>query len=122
MTAILSGWVVLDLSSGAYFDASQAYLVNFSKLPGSMQEAFCEGSDSERREIAEMLGIDLETVTLPEMSGMSDKRALDAVAALLSNQEWSSDAIDAVTEMVRLTGRAIEDYDFSAPADAGDDS
>lgn len=38
-----------------------------------------------------------------------ERRALDAVAALLSADTWSSDHLEAVAEMIRATGRTIAD-------------
>ena len=40
---------------------------------------------------------------------LRDSEALDAVAALLSAEQWSSDHIEAVADMVRATGRTIAD-------------
>ena len=40
---------------------------------------------------------------------LSDTAALDAVAALLSAEQWSADYLDAVADMVRSTGRTITD-------------
>lgn len=39
----------------------------------------------------------------------SDSEALDAVAALLNAEQWSSDHLSAVAEMIRATGRTVED-------------
>jgi hypothetical protein len=41
--------------------------------------------------------------------GVSDSHALDAVAALLSAEQWSSDHLCAVADMVRETGRTISE-------------
>ena len=40
---------------------------------------------------------------------LAEKQALDAVAELLSAADWSSDHLNAVADMVRATGRTIED-------------
>ena len=40
---------------------------------------------------------------------LSESEALDAVAALLSAEDWSSDHLNAVADMVRATGRTISD-------------
>jgi len=40
---------------------------------------------------------------------VSDAQALDAVAELLDSDEWSSDHLEAVAEIVRATGRIIGD-------------
>jgi len=38
-------------------------------------------------------------------------RALDAIAAVMSGQEWDADTMDAVANLVRSTGRVIADVD-----------
>ena len=40
---------------------------------------------------------------------MTDVQALDAVAELLSAEQWSSDHINAVAEMIMSTGRIVLD-------------
>ena len=44
-----------------------------------------------------------------ESDRVSDAQALDAVAELLDSDEWSSDHLEAVAEIVRATGRIIGD-------------
>ena len=97
MTSPLSYFVVLDLESGTFFGADNAYIVDTRKIPDL--ETFNEGNDSDRREIAEQHGVDLELYA----------QALDAIAALLSSEDWSSDHLSAVADIVRSTGRTIED-------------
>jgi hypothetical protein len=41
--------------------------------------------------------------------GITDEQALDAVAALLSAEQWSSDHLCTVADMVRETGRTINE-------------
>ena len=38
-------------------------------------------------------------------------RALDAIAAVMSGQEWDADTMDAVANLVRSTGRVVADVD-----------
>lgn len=57
----LSYHVVLDLESGTFFGADCAYLIDTRAVPPDELEVFNEGSDSDRREIAERYGTDLET-------------------------------------------------------------
>ena len=45
----------------------------------------------------------------PAAGNAADSQALDAVAALLSADTWSSDHLDTVAEMVRATGRTVAD-------------
>lgn len=46
---------------------------------------------------------------------LSDARALDRIARILSGQEWSADTAPEVAEVVRLTGRAILDPEEVCP-------
>ena len=39
----------------------------------------------------------------------NDSEALDAVAALLNAEQWSSDHLSAIADLVRATGRTIAD-------------
>lgn len=40
---------------------------------------------------------------------MNDTDALDAIARLLSGQEWSPDTLDGIADIVRATGRTVAD-------------
>lgn len=42
-------------------------------------------------------------------SGVKDSKALDKLADLLSGKEWDSDTLLRVAEIIRETGRAVED-------------
>lgn len=121
----LSHHVALDLVSGTFFGASNAYIVDMRKLSPEDVDTFNEGTDSDRRELAERYGIDLEhlsppVTTRPDDTGVAelharqerasiDSQALDAVAALLNAETWSSDHLNTVADMVRSTGRTITD-------------
>jgi hypothetical protein len=56
----LAHLVVLDLMSGTFFDATNAYLVDMRKLSPEEIDTFNDGTDSDRRELAERYGLDLE--------------------------------------------------------------
>lgn len=84
----LSRYIVLDCRSGTFFNAAHAVLIDVDALP-------------DHDEV-----IDLETWSPPDSK---EAQALDAVAALLNNEQWSSDHLEAVADMVRATGRAIGD-------------
>lgn len=45
----------------------------------------------------------------PALAIHSPVLALDAIARILSGQEWSADTLDAVADVVRLSGRTIDD-------------
>jgi len=112
-----SRYVVLDCTSGTFFNAAHAVLIDVDALPEGLEKSMLnEGSDTERRELADIHGIDLETWSSP---GSKEARALDAVASLLDNEQWSSDHIEAVADMVRDTGRAIGDnFHADAPSES----
>jgi hypothetical protein len=161
----LSRYVVLDCTSGTFFNAAHAMLIDVDALPEGLEESMLnEGSDTDRCELADIHGIDLEAwspaspIPLPEevrevaealrgpimepWAGLhganvlaraaelltqpsvaatppDDKNAqvLDAVAELLNNEQWSSDHLEAVADMVRATGRAIGDnFHSDAPS------
>jgi hypothetical protein len=40
---------------------------------------------------------------------ISDERAMNAIAALMSGSEWSADTLDVIADMVRATGRTVAD-------------
>jgi hypothetical protein len=42
---------------------------------------------------------------------ISDHRAMNAIAALMSGHEWDADTLDAIADTVRATGRTIENSD-----------
>ena len=39
----------------------------------------------------------------------TDAQALDEIADLLSGNEWDADTIEAIAQLVRQTGRPVED-------------
>lgn len=61
----LDGFVVLDVSSGTFFGADQAYVFNTASLTPAELQRFNEGSDSDRIEIADRRGSYLEFWTPP---------------------------------------------------------
>lgn len=38
-----------------------------------------------------------------------DRLALDAIAALMSGEDWSADTLDGIAQIICLSGRTIED-------------
>lgn len=102
----LSRYVVLDCTSGTFFNAAHAVLIDVDALPDHDEAILNEGSDTDRCELADAHGIDLEAWSPPNSK---EAEALDAVAALLNNEQWSSDHLEAVADTVRATGRVIDD-------------
>lgn len=45
-----------------------------------------------------------------------DKAALDAIQATMSGEDWSPDTLDAIADIVRLSGRTIDDTPEEDPA------
>jgi len=60
----VDNFVALDLQSGTYFPAKNTYLLDLRLLSEQELDTFSEGTDSDRREIAERHGIDLETLSI----------------------------------------------------------
>jgi hypothetical protein len=109
----LSRYVVLDCTSGTFFNAAHAVLIDLDGMTYPEDTMNLEGgSDSDRCDLADVYGIDLETWSPPDSK---EARALDAVAELLNTDQWSSSHLEAVAHMVRATGRAIGD-NFHADA------
>lgn len=100
----LSRYVVLDCTSGTFFNAAHAVLIDVDQLPPELEDELNEGSDLDRIGVGETHGQDLEKWSPP-----GDAQALDAVAALLNAETWSSDHLNTVADMVRSTGRTITD-------------
>jgi hypothetical protein len=48
---------------------------------------------------------------------MNDTEALDAIAAILSGETWDSSHIEAIADIVRDTGRDINDPDIDSVLD-----
>lgn len=112
----LSRYVVLDCTSGTLFNAAHAVLIDVDALPDHDEAILNEGGDADRCELADAHGIDLETWSPPNSK---EAEALDAVAALLNNEQWSSDHLEAVADMVRATGRVIDDnFHAEAPSES----
>lgn len=126
----LSRYVVLDCTSGTFFNAAHAVLIDVDALPDHDEALLNEGSDAERCDLAETYGIDLETWSPPKPDSppsaaqllsteeftLLDEQALDRLAALLGDQEWTPEHLEQVAEIVRATGRDINDLDADAPA------
>lgn len=108
----LSGHVVLDCQTGTFFNATHALIIDVSALTPDQLKTLNEGSNSDRTDLpwddwsGQLLPFaeDLELWSRP-----ADRQTLDAVAALLNTEQWSSDHIEAVAEMVRGTGREVGD-------------
>ena len=91
--------LIIDTSSGTVLVAKHCVLVPDDALTEGEWDALEAMSDGEVSSLARERGRQL----------LPDVQALDAVAALLSAQDWSSDQLNAVAEMVRATGRTIAD-------------
>ena len=108
----LSGYSIVDVSSGTCFDGSEALVLDVQTRTSDELEVFNEGSDSDRTILARKYGLDLEQHFLPEPDKYdSAVQALDRIQALLSDNEWNSDVFESVAEAIRDTGRPIEDVE-----------
>jgi hypothetical protein len=111
----LSGHVVLDCTTGTFFNAAHAVIIDVSALTPEQLETLNEGSDFDRTSLPwdDEDGLlpfaeDLEEWSRPA-DMLANGQALDSVAALLNAEQWSSDHIEAVADIVRSTGREIKD-------------
>ena len=91
--------LIIDTSSGTVLAAEHCVLVPDDALTEGEWDELDSLSDSEVCALAKERG----RPVLP------DTQALDAVAELLSAADWSSDHLNAVADMIRATGRTIED-------------
>jgi hypothetical protein len=91
--------LLIDASTGTVLTAETCYLLPDDALTEAEWEALDSSSDSECSAMARERGRSL----------LIDSAALDAVAELLSSEQWSSDHIEAVADMIRATGRTIAD-------------
>lgn len=91
--------LIIDTCSGTVLAAQHCVLVPDDALTEAEWEALDTMSDGEVSDLARERG----RPVLP------DSQALDAVVALLNAEQWSSDHLDAVADMVRATGRTIAD-------------
>ena len=91
--------LIIDTTTGTVLNAEHCVFLEDDALSDAEWESFEIMSDSE----VNALGRERGRPVLP------DVRALDAVAALLNAEDWSSDHLNAVADMVRSTGRTVED-------------
>lgn len=125
----LSRYVVLDCTSGTFFNAAHAVLIDVDSLSPEEDEILNEGSDTDRCDLAASCGIDLETWSPPKPDSppsaaqllsteefeLLDEQALDRLAALLDGQEWTPERLEQVADIVRASGRDINDLDADTP-------
>lgn len=95
----LTNYMLIDISTGTMLTAHNCVLVNSHDLSSSEWDALDGAPDSDIADIGRERGIPLSR----------DVQALDAIAALLNAEDWSSDHLAAVADMIRSTGRTIED-------------
>jgi hypothetical protein len=95
----LTNYMLIDLSTGTMLLSKRCVLVHEDALTEAEWDALDGAPDSDIVAIGRERGIPLSR----------DAAALDAVAALLSAEDWSSDHLLAVADMIRATGRTIED-------------
>jgi hypothetical protein len=91
--------LIIDTSTGTVLTAHTCVLVPDDALSEAEWEALDNMSDTESADIGRERGRPV----------LNDAQALDAVAALFSATEWSSDLVDTVVDTIRATGRTIED-------------
>ena len=92
-------YVIICTSTGTMLAAENCVIVPDSAFSEEEWDGMDDRSDSEIAAFGRERGRPV----------LADSRALDAVAALLNAEQWSSDHLSAVADMVRATGRTIED-------------
>lgn len=91
--------VIIDTSTGTMLTAETCRLVPDDAFTDEEWDGMDDRSDSEIAAFGRERGRPL----------LPDSEALDAVAALLNAEQWSSDHLSAVADMIRATGRTVED-------------
>lgn len=91
--------LIIDTSTGTVLAAEHCVFLEDDALSDAEWESFEDMADSE----VNALGRERGRPVMPDVA------ALDAVAALLNAEDWSSDHLNAVADMVRATGRTIAD-------------
>lgn len=91
--------VIIDTSTGTMLTAETCRFVPDNAFTPEEWDSFDDLSDSEISALGRERGRPV----------LEDSVVLDAVAHFLSAEQWSSDHISAVADMVRATGRTIAD-------------
>ena len=91
--------LIIDTSTGTVLAADQCVFLEDDALSDAEWESFEGMADSEVDAIGRERGRPV----------LSDVRALDAIAGLLSGNEWDTETIEAVADLVTETGRTIAD-------------
>lgn len=90
--------LIID-TSGTVLSASTCWLVPDEALSEDEWDELEAMSDSEISSLGRKRGRPV----------LADSQVLDAVAGLLNAEQWSSEDLDTIAEMVRSTGRSISD-------------
>jgi len=94
----LSYHVLIDCTSGTFFGADTAYLLDTRSLTPEIMATLNDGSDSERCDLAESSGQDLEVL----MDSVHLVRSIaDALWGDDADTEWGPDTLDAIADAIR---------------------
>lgn len=91
--------LIIDTSTGTMLTAETCCIVPDDAFTESEWDGMEDRSDSEIAAFGRERGRPV----------LSDVRALDAIAGLLSGNEWDTETIEAVAGLVTETGRTIAD-------------
>lgn len=94
----LSNYMLIDISTGTMLTAEHCRLVHDSELSGSEWEELDTMSDSETGELARERGVRLDPAPV-----------LDQIASILSGRDWDPELLEQIAEIVRGTGRIVDD-------------
>jgi hypothetical protein len=92
--------LIFDVSTGTVLSATNCVFVDDEHLTDDEHLELNEGmSDSEVNDLGRERGTSI----------MSEINALDTIAATLNEGDWSPDTLNTIAEIIRDTGRSVED-------------
>lgn len=100
----LSRYVVLDCTTGTFFNAVHAVLIDCDQLSTAELQSLEDGSDLDRVDLAESVGQDLEQWSSPNAMSQSEQ-LLQALADALwgdgADTEWCPDTVQAIADAIQ---------------------
>lgn len=93
--------VVVVSTDGSYFGLNTAFLVDTALLDEDQADSLNEGTDSERADLCNEVGIDLEHAIKNDPDNVLVKCVADVLWGDDSDTEWSADTLDAIAEAFR---------------------
>lgn len=91
--------VIIDVSTGTMLSAETCRIVPDDAFTDAEWDGMDDRSDSEIAAFGRERGRPF----------LADSYSMDIIARTLSGSEWNADMIDAIADLIRATGRTIED-------------